>query len=128
MTERGGREVALGGIVEQRFDQVVHLLQGERAVADAEQGEGNQRRRGDRRDLIDAVEDLEGDLVETSPERRLVVARKSLSQWERFPKTHIGFTEHSALLLGVAGEPLEPLFRLGDAGLFRPHCPHFLRL
>ena len=127
IAERGGRQLAPRRIVQKWFDYVMHLLQGERTVVGAEQGEGDERRRGDRRDPVDALKDLESDLVERPP-RLLVPARKRLAQGEGFSEAHIGFAELSSLRPHIAGEPAEPLLRLGSAGFLGRHRPDLLQL
>ena len=64
----------------------MHLLQAERMVIDTEQGQGDERRRRDRRNPIDALEDLEDDFVDGPPERLVGPARTGLAQREGSPK------------------------------------------
>src|SRR4051812_27996588 len=75
----------------------MHLLQAECMVIDTEQGQGDERRRRDRRNPIDALEDLEDDFIEGPPERLIVPARTSLAQREGFPEPHVGLAERPAL-------------------------------
>ena len=73
-------QLADGDVVQQRVEHGADLGGGEGPVADPEEGEGQQRRRRDGRDPVDAVEDLEGDLPNENLLRGQFLLRAHLAE------------------------------------------------
>ncbi len=121
----GGGEAALAHVAHQVSERVDRLLDAQRPVAPAEQAEGHQRDRSDRRGPVDADADLEGELLQVEALLVRVGLGRGLGRAGGLAKRHrlaeadVDLSVAPAQPARDPQEPAEALGFLGDAALLR---------
>jgi hypothetical protein len=112
-------DAALLHEIQQRRDDARDLLERERPVARAQQREGHQRGRRDRRGAVDAVQHAEGHLLQLHAVVPGLLQRPA--QRERLTEAHLRRPDVVALGAHVVRQPAQPLAALRRADLLLGH-------